>query len=65
MQLIVNQLIFAAIYFRGFVFKSKFAAIYFRGLQNCSVHSRTHHCVIGAIFSLGRENRQALEPYRC
>ena len=30
----VNQLIFAAINFRVFVFMGIFAAIYFRGLQN-------------------------------
>ena len=34
MQITVNQLTFAAIYFRVLVFKSKFVAIYFRGLQN-------------------------------
>ena len=34
LELTVNQLFFAAIYFRVFVIMDIFEAIYFRGLQN-------------------------------
>ena len=60
----VNQLIFAAINFRIFVFKGIFAAIYFRGLQNCTKQEQRTECLLGHfrgdLFSriiLSRENK--------
>ena len=58
----VNQLIFAPINFRDFVFKGIFAAIYFRGLHNWAMQEQCKRCLYGHfrgdLFSLIRYSRE-------
>ena len=57
----VNQLIFAAIYFRVFVFMDIFATIYFRGVQNWTLQLQCTVCTVyidifAAIYFRGVQN---------